>query len=539
MPVNRQSLLTDLQKQVRSLEDDIRDRTTAHPELLGELTDEHRASVEAGRSGASFTEWLDAQVTQSAVMWVLATVFVRFCEDNRLVPEPWLAGPGDRTNLAVQRERAFTIEDNRREERDWLLAAFAHLAGFPALTQVMDAEHNPLHRIPVSADGARGLIDFWRRRDESGVLAHDFTDPALDTRFLGDLYQDLSEDAKKRYALLQTPEFVEEFILDQTMEPALRERPLDGFRMIDPTCGSGHFLLGAFHRLLDRWGHEAPNLGERERVQRALDAVHGVDLNPFAVAIARFRLTVAAMQACGMRTLAERPEFRYHLAVGDSLLHGLDQGELDLGAELSADRTASGFAYAAENLAELREILQNGRYDCVVGNPPYITVKDKALNQAYRDRYTTCHRQYALTVPFMERFFALAKPGQHAGWVGQITSNSFMKREFGSKLIESFLAHRDLRRVVDTSGAYIPGHGTPTVILVGRNHGPVNETVRAVLGIRGEPGRPDEAANGLVWSSIVGHIDEPGYEDDWVSVVNLDRESLESPPMVPVGRRGG
>ena len=393
MPVNRADLLADLQKQVRRLEDDIRTRTNDRPELLGDLQREHREAVEAGRTADSFTAWLDAQVTQSAVMWVLASVFVRFCEDNDLIEQAWLAGPGERTNFASRREQAFYLEHRTLESRDWLLDAFAHLAGFPALTQVMDAEHNPLHRIPVSADGARGLIDFWRRRDESGVLAHDFTDPALDTRFLGDLYQDLSEDAKKRYALLQTPEFVEEFILDQTLEPALRERPLDGFRMIDPTCGSGHFLLGAFHRLLDRWGHEAPNLGERERVQRALDAVHGVDLNPFAVAIARFRLIVAAMQACGMRTLASAPEFRYHLAVGDSLLHGLDQGELDLGAELSADRTASGFAYAAENLAELREILQNGRYDCVVGNPPYITVKDKALNQAYRDRYATCHRQ--------------------------------------------------------------------------------------------------------------------------------------------------
>ena len=65
-----------------------------------------------------------------------------------------------------------------------------------------------------------------------------------DTRFLGDLYQDLSEAARKTYALLQTPEFVEEFILDRTLTPAIEEFGLDGLRMIDPTCGSGHFLLG-------------------------------------------------------------------------------------------------------------------------------------------------------------------------------------------------------------------------------------------------------------------------------------------------------
>ena len=51
----------------------------------------------------------------------------------------------------------------------------------------------------------------------------------------------------------------------------------------------------------------------------------------------------------------------------------------------------------------------------------------------------------------MALFFALAKSGEHAGWVGQITSNSFMKREFGTKLIEDFLAHQDLRLVADTS----------------------------------------------------------------------------------------
>ncbi len=71
-----------------------------------------------------------------------------------------------------------------------------------------------------------------------------------------------------------------------------------------------------------------------------------------------------------------------------------------------------------------------------------------------------------------------------------------MKREFGKKLIEEFLPRWDLTHVIDTSGAYIPGHGTPTVILFGRNRAPVAATVRAVLGIRGEPPTPDDPAEG-------------------------------------------
>ena len=47
-----------------------------------------------------------------------------------------------------------------------------------------------------------------------------------------------------------------------------------------------------------------------------------------------------------------------------------------------------------------------------------------------------------------------------------------MKREFGKKLIEEFFQKVDLTHVIDTSGAYIPGHGTPTVILIGRRRLP-------------------------------------------------------------------
>ena len=36
-----------------------------------------------------------------------------------------------------------------------------------------------------------------------------------------------------------------------------------------------------------------------------------------------------------------------------------------------------------------------------------------------------------MTVPFMKLMFSLAKSGERPGWIGQITSNSFMKREFG------------------------------------------------------------------------------------------------------------
>jgi len=534
-------LTNALKKLVLRLETDMRARLDAHPVVLERWRREHREAVARKRTAASWLEWRNDRMTQAAVAWVLTTVFIRFCEDNGLVRPVWISGPGQRRQEALDARDAFFREHPEETDREWLQQAIGHLPRLRATAALVD-EHSALRLVSPSGQAATEILEFWWQRGEDGAPVYDLADPALSTRFLGDLYQDLSDHAKATYALLQTPEFVEEFILDRTLEPALRDRPLEGFRMIDPTCGSGHFLLGAFARLLERWHRHAPGMELQARVQTALDAIHGVDLNPFAVAIARFRLTVAAMQACGLRSLESAPAFQFHMAVGDSLLHGAEQQALGLEGHDRSDAALSGFAYSTEDLAALRSILEPGRYDVVVGNPPFIAVGDKALKSAYRDRYSACSGLYAMTVPFMQRFFDLAKPAvgdQPAGWVGQITSNSFMKREFGARLIEDFLSMKDLRLVADTSGAYIPGHGTPTVIIVGRPQAPTLASVRAVLFVRGEPGRVTDPARGVVWRSIVDHVDEVGWEDNWITVAEVDRKALSRHPWSLTGGGAG
>lgn len=294
--IDAKGLLAALQGQQKKLEKDLREQVAALPELKQALEEEYKAARAAERTAETFGSWCDEQLTQAAVAWLLACVFLRFCEDNRLIPEPLLAGPGDGNRRARERAREYFNRHPTENERHYLEHCFDQLAQYPAVAGLYDRRHNPLFHFPLSYDAAKALVDFWQRVDpDTGELARDFTDSELNTRFLGDLYQDLSESARKRYALLQTPEFVEEFILERTLEPAIQTFGLETVRMIDPTCGSGHFLLGGFRRLLDHWAREAPGLDIRERVKRAMDAVYGVDINPFAVAIARFRLLVAAL----------------------------------------------------------------------------------------------------------------------------------------------------------------------------------------------------------------------------------------------------
>jgi hypothetical protein len=537
--IDSKVLLKALQRQVISLEKDLTPTGLADARLKVEW----RAAKNADRTAATFETWLGERVTQVAVAWVLGTVFLRFCEDNGLIEYPFITGPGERADLARDLQAEYFQKHPEQTDRDWVIAGFDAMSVSPVAKGLFDRRHNPMWTIQPSHDAAKALLAFWRETGPDGQVVYDLTDPKWDTRFLGDLYQDLSEAARKTYALLQTPKFIEEFILKYTLDPAIEEfgltpAPPSGhedlpprLRVIDPACGSGHFLLGAFRTLLAAWEAQKPSADKWELIREALSSVHGVDKNPFAVAIARFRLMLVAMKAGNVKRLNDQVDFRLNIAAGDSLLHGKGapgrQGEFGFGGETSAH------SYRTEDVEDFIKschILEVGSYHVVVGNPPYITVKDKAENKTYRISYESCAGAYALSVPFAERIFQLAF--RDIGYTGQITANSFMKREFGARLIETFFAHKvDLTHVIDTSGVRIPGHGTPTVVLFGRKRLPRSgTTIRAVMGVRGEPGQPDDPAQGLVWQAIIAQLDKAGSESRWVSVGDLPRDHFERHP---------
>jgi hypothetical protein len=553
-------LLTDLKRQVRSLEYDLRRRAEDEAESAFRLHTEWERARSADRTTSSYDAWCDDWVTQVAVAWVLATVFIRFCEDNDLIELPVIAGPDERLAIALERQKEFFIIYPEKTDRDWIIEGVKALSVSRVAAELFDETHNPMWTILPSNDAAKELLTFWRWRAESGKLAYDFANSQyaddysatgflgdVYTRFLGDIYQGLSEHARDNYSLIQTPNFVVEFILDRTLNPALDEFGLTpkpplahqglahSFRFIDPACGSGHFLLGAFRRLLKAWEDQTGGTDGWVLIRRALESVHGVDKNPFAVAIARFRLMLAAMRAAKVKRLTEVPDFTLNVAVGDSLRHGYGasgtQGTLYDLPELSH----TYYTEDIEGYIKSVHILAFGSYHAVATNPPYKIVRDKAENSIYRCRYVSCHREYPLSVPFAECIFKLAVHGSlegaGAGYVGQILANSFMKREFGKRLIEEFFPKVHLTHVIDTSGAYIPGHGTPTVILLGRRRYPRNgSTTRAVLGVRGEPRQPSDPAKGLVWQAIINQVDRPGSGSEWVSVVDLEGGHLAKHP---------
>ncbi|WP_218669979.1 BREX-2 system adenine-specific DNA-methyltransferase PglX [Streptomyces tsukubensis] len=533
-----------MRKQVRELEADLRERSDdvdRYRDRLRALYEHARAS---GRTAATYGAWRDEWITQSAVAWVLGTVFVRFCEDNGLIDRLFIAGPGRRLAEAEERQDAYHADRPGTNDQDWLAEAFTYLArSHVAMGRIFDRTRNPLWELSPSPQAATELIAFWRRRGKEGSLRLDFTHPELDTDFLGDLYQEISEPSRKAYALVRTPDFIVNLLLDLTVDQAVTEFGPRGFRGIDPACGSGTFLLGLFERLLGTWRAMEPGPPDRELIGRTLDSVHGCDVNPFAVTITRFRLLMAAARASGRRPLSELPGHVINVAVGDALLDGRGApGGSSLLLLLTGESDGGRTIENVDEFSETCDLLGKNSYHAVISEPPYISVRDKAKNAAYREAYDVASGMSPLSVFFTERMFHLAvrkSSRASGGYVGQYTSSAFTRRDFGEKLIDEFIPRVALTHVIDTSGVYSPGHGTPTLILVGRNDPTMRDSrVRSVLGVHGEPKRPTDPAEGIVWKSIIDQIDHPGSTSRWVSVQDEPQQRFSRFPWTLTGGGG-
>jgi hypothetical protein len=134
-----------------------------------------------------------------------------------------------------------------------------------------------------------------------------------------------------------TPDSLVQQLLDTALEPVIAarlaadddaERALLSITVIDPACGSGHFLLAAARRLASRLAAVrtggTPGAAEYRHALRDVvtHCIHGVDRNPMALELARMSLWLETYTPdCALGFLD------HHLVQGDALL-----GLLDLGA---------------------------------------------------------------------------------------------------------------------------------------------------------------------------------------------------------------
>ncbi|MFF5265370.1 hypothetical protein ACFY4C_41350 [Actinomadura viridis] len=271
-----------------------------------------------------------------AVAWVYTTVLVAWAEDHGLI-DPWL-----RADAQVRRKEFLSLPGMTMSA--WLARAIASLCRHPATACLLDPRYNPLRQAAPSNQVISHLVEWWTHEAPSLCYEVEQGPSSLSGWLPGDLLQHLSDERRKGFALTQTPWWVADFILDLTLVPAAEEFRDLTLRTIDPSCGTGHFLIRTIDYLWELYttGQVAPRqitsrkpvtgwrrVGAAEAINRVLAGAHGCEKDPLTAAVARLRYVVAIgelMRRAGLTggslRLDSIPPFQPPIVVGDSLLAG-------------------------------------------------------------------------------------------------------------------------------------------------------------------------------------------------------------------------
>ena len=165
-------------------------------------------------------------------------------------------------------------------------------------------------------------------------------------------------NARKLTGSYYTPDSLVQELIRSALEPVIEQRlaanPVDpdkailAIRVIDPACGSGHFLLAAARRLAERlallrsylYGLPGSILpGDYRHALREVVAhcIYGVDRNPMAVELARMALWLEGFEEGRPLDFLD-----HHLQVGDALLGLTDLDALTRGISKDAFKPLSG-----------------------------------------------------------------------------------------------------------------------------------------------------------------------------------------------------
>ena len=290
-------------------------------------------------------------------------------------------------------------------------------------------------------------------------------------RFLGKVIEVRSDDfettvtveekpeVRKAGGVYYTPSYIVDYIVENTVGALLQEATPDEaaqLRVLDPACGSGSFLTGAYQYLLDwhltqyranpaRWKnrvrHSADGIVLRteEKKRILLNNIYGVDLDQNAVEVSKLSLLLKMLEnESGAEELAEPllPDLSGNIKWGNSLIGSafFTPAELAMKEDEELYRVKP-FDWASK--AGFGEIMAAGGFDAVIGNPPYVriqTMKETAPDSIpyYKKNYISASKgNYDIYVVFVEKGLQLLN---ERGLLGFILPHKFFNAKYGEPL---------------------------------------------------------------------------------------------------------
>jgi len=303
-------------------------------------------------------------------------------------------------------------------------------------------------------------------------------------------------EVKKAGGVYYTPKFIVDYIVKNTVGKIIEgktPKQIEKIKILDPACGSGSFLLGAYQYLIDyhlRYYREHPKdaqtlfldiytkvnpedfaLPLREKANILRNNLFGVDIDAQAVEVTMMSLYLKALE--GERGMLPRkqhllPAMGNNIKCGNSLIgydifdapspHPSHKGRGKASTSLSlylkpssplagedrGEGDASKWGWTDEDKARINpfdwtsktagfgEIIESGGFDAVIGNPPY--VRQELLGDFkdyFQQHYEVYHGTADLYAYFIEKGVSLLRKD---GLFSYIVANKWMRANYGESL---------------------------------------------------------------------------------------------------------
>jgi hypothetical protein len=312
-------------------------------------------------------------------------------------------------------------------------------------------------------------------------------------------------EVKKAGGVYYTPTYIVDYIVQQTVGKLVEDktpRQISNLRILDPACGSGSFLLGAYQYLLDyhRQWYEAhdpakharakrpalyqspsPSQGEgrggggswrlttAEKKRILLNNIYGVDIDRQAVEVTKLSLLLKVLEGENQETLGQQlmlwreralPDLGDNIKCGNSLI-GPDYFEAQLMPDEEEMRRVNPFDWEAG----FPEVMAAGGFDCVIGNPPYGAQLSSAVADYLRKRYVAAEYQIDTYPLFIERAYRLS---QQKGYLGMIVPSAWVASKFNKELRRFLVSKTMIDTVVIAPKSTFAKATVETLILIAR-----------------------------------------------------------------------
>ncbi len=330
---------------------------------------------------------------------------------------------------------------------------------------------------------------FPRSPYEFSVLPADILGQVYE-RFLGKVIElnaggavriEQKPEVRKAGGVYYTPTYIVDYIVENTIGELLKDKSpaeAEKLRILDPACGSGSFLTGAYQYLLDwhldyyrehksryrnrtrRIAGDGIILTTAEKRRILQNNIYGVDLDQNAVEVSKLSLLLKMLENEGDATGGQTLMFSAGGRILPDLSGNIKWGNSLIGSDFYSGEQMALFDQEAlykvkpfdwDSADGFGDIMRSGGFDAVIGNPPYIriqTMKETAPETVpyYKQNYVSASKgNYDIYVVFVEKGLGLLNA---EGLLGYILPHKFFNAKYGEPLRGLIAEGNHLKKIV-------------------------------------------------------------------------------------------